>query len=82
MLMLRSHKFKMVKKSERHYCEVCAAQFHPFQFDVKEEPISLQQLVSNWFNITGEYEHARKEIQLPKKRRVLVHLVDLRTVSF
>lgn len=38
------------QKVERHYCEVCATQFHPFQFDVSEEPTSLQQLVSNWFN--------------------------------
>ena len=38
------------QKVERHYCEVCATQFHPFQFDVNEEPASLQQLISNWFN--------------------------------
>lgn len=35
---------------ERHYCDVCAAQFHPFQFEMKEEPASLQQLMTNWFN--------------------------------
>jgi protein arginine kinase activator len=38
------------QQMERHYCEVCAEQFHPFQFEVMEEPASLQQLISNWFN--------------------------------
>ena len=36
-------------KLERHYCDVCAAQIHPFSFDAQEEPISLHELVSNWF---------------------------------
>lgn len=47
------------QKVERHYCEVCATQFHPFQFDVSEEPTSLQQLVSNWFNFVPM--NAKKE---------------------
>ena len=38
------------QQMERHYCEICAAQFHPFSFDVQEEPASLQQMISNWFN--------------------------------
>lgn len=38
------------QKLERHYCEVCASQFHPFQFDVQEEPVSLQQFITNWFS--------------------------------
>ena len=38
------------QQMERHYCEVCAAQFHPFQLEVSEEPASLQQLLTNWFN--------------------------------
>jgi protein arginine kinase activator len=46
------------QKIERHYCEVCAAQFHPFQFEASEEPASLQQLISNWFNFTPS---AKKE---------------------
>mgnify|MGYP003397495172 FL=1 len=37
------------EKMERHYCEVCASKFHPFQFDLKDEPISLQQFITNWF---------------------------------
>lgn len=38
------------QKIERHYCEVCAEKFHPFQFELSEEPPSLQQFISNWFN--------------------------------
>lgn len=38
------------QKFERHYCEECAQQFHPFQFETSEEAASLQQFVSNWFN--------------------------------
>ena len=37
------------EKMERHYCEICASQFHPFQFDLQDEPISLQQFITNWF---------------------------------
>jgi len=40
------------QKSERHYCEVCANQFHPFNIDFnKEENLPLAQLVSNWFGL-------------------------------
>ncbi|MER1987822.1 MAG: UvrB/UvrC motif-containing protein [Solibacillus sp.] len=39
------------EKLEQHYCEECAPQFHPFSFTEKEEPISLQQLLSGWFSI-------------------------------
>lgn len=35
------------QKFEHHYCEVCASQFHPFQFDLHDEPISLQQFITN-----------------------------------
>ncbi|MEG0472223.1 MAG: UvrB/UvrC motif-containing protein [Solibacillus sp.] len=38
------------QKVERYYCEICAAQFHPFQFEVSEEPVSIQQFISNWLN--------------------------------
>lgn len=39
-------------KSERHYCEVCAAQFHPFNLDFyKDEQVPIHQLVSNWFGL-------------------------------
>lgn len=49
------------QKVERHYCEVCATQFHPFQFDVNEEPASLQQLISNWFNFVPV--NAKKKVR-------------------
>nr|WP_106781884.1 UvrB/UvrC motif-containing protein [Lysinibacillus timonensis] len=40
------------QKSERHYCEVCAEQFHPFNVDFhKDEQFPLAQLVSNWFGL-------------------------------
>ena len=38
------------QQMERHYCDVCAEHFHPFQFQTTEEPASFQQLISNWFN--------------------------------
>lgn len=49
-------------KLERHYCEVCASQFHPFHFEVQEEPISLHQLMSNWFGMATKATQAE-----PKK---------------
>jgi protein arginine kinase activator len=49
-------------KLERHYCEVCASQFHPFHFDAQEEPISLHQLMSNWFGMPTKKTQAE-----PKK---------------
>ncbi|MGN7477668.1 UvrB/UvrC motif-containing protein [Solibacillus silvestris] len=57
------------QKVERHYCEVCATQFHPFQFEVSEEPTSLQQLISNWFNFvptTAKKENATASASSPK----------------
>ncbi|SOC08977.1 protein arginine kinase activator [Ureibacillus xyleni] len=40
------------QKSERHYCEVCAKQFHPFNIDFhKEEQIPIHQLVANLFGL-------------------------------
>lgn len=40
------------QKSERYYCEVCAAQFHPFNLDFhKDEQLPIHQLVSNWFGL-------------------------------
>jgi protein arginine kinase activator len=40
------------QKSERHYCEVCANQFHPFNVDFhKEDSFQLAQLISNWFGL-------------------------------
>lgn len=46
-------KVQQGEKLEQHYCEVCAPQFHPFSFTEKEEPISLHQLLSGWFNLSA-----------------------------
>lgn len=35
---------------ERNYCEVCANSLHPFYEEYKQDPLSLHQLLSNWFN--------------------------------
>lgn len=35
---------------ERHYCEVCANSLHPFYVEYKQDPLSLHQLLSNWFS--------------------------------
>lgn len=50
-------------KLERHYCDVCASQFHPFHFDVQDEPMSLHQLVSNWFGVAPKTQQSE-----PKKQ--------------
>ena len=52
---------------ERHYCEICASQFHPFHFDVKEEPVSLQQLISNWFNTSTQTAKQEEKVKQQKK---------------
>lgn len=39
---------------ERHYCEVCANSLHPFYVEYKQDPLSLHQLLSNWFDHTDQ----------------------------
>ena len=56
------------QKSERHYCEVCASQFHPFNLDFhKDEQVPIHQLVSNWFGLpiwkTGTQEKQTQNTQ-------------------
>ena len=51
------------QKFTHHYCEVCAAQFHPFHYDVQEEPISLQQFISNWFGSPIQQQVQNKQPQ-------------------
>lgn len=47
---------------DHHYCEVCATQFYPFNLELKQEPLKLHQLLSNWFGIpTGIQEPSEKE---------------------
>ena len=55
------------QKNERHTCEVCASKFHPFYFEMKEEPISLQQFITNWF---GSPPYANKASQNKKMNDV------------
>lgn len=33
---------------DHHYCEICANQLYPFTAQIKKEPISIQQLLTNW----------------------------------
>lgn len=54
---------------ERHYCDVCATQFYPFNVEFKQEPVKLHQLVSNFLGApagqqsNGETE--KKVVQQP-----------------
>lgn len=50
-------------KFERHYCDVCAPQFHPFHFEMQDEPISLHHLMSNWFGVPQKAQKADKKQQ-------------------
>lgn len=55
-------------KLERHYCEVCAAKFHPVQFDVQEEPVSIHQLMSDWFGLPVKKQQG--EVQQAKRAKI------------
>jgi protein arginine kinase activator len=52
-------------KTEKRYCEVCAAQFHPFNLDFhKEDHIPLNKLLSNWFGLPiWKTENQEKQVQ-------------------
>lgn len=60
------------EKIEHHYCEVCAAKFHPMQFELQEEPISIHQLMSDWFGLPTkaayqeETQKRKKQTECPK----------------
>ena len=68
------------QKVEHHYCDVCASQFHPFHAEFKQEPVSIQQLLSNWFGSptwqkvgkNNRYNHNSKH----------AHNVDFRISNF
>lgn len=55
-------------KSERHYCEVCAAKFYPFQVEVQEEPVSIHQLMSDWFGLPKWKNKVQEETQQNKQQ--------------
>ena len=46
---------------ERHYCEVCASGLNPFYVEYKQDPLSLHQLLSNWFNHAEQPIHHRQQ---------------------
>ena len=52
-------------KFERHFCEVCAPHFHPFHFEAKEEPVSIQQFISNWFGTPFSMQNPKVEQKSP-----------------
>lgn len=45
---------------QRHYCEVCAKNFHPFHLDFQQDPLSLHQLLSNWFGVPESKQMQQK----------------------
>ncbi|MFF5996351.1 UvrB/UvrC motif-containing protein [Lysinibacillus sp. KU-BSD001] len=55
-------------KLERHYCEICAGKFHPFQVEIQEEPVSIHQLMSDWFSLPKWKSKVQEETQ-PKKQQ-------------
>lgn len=52
-------------KFERHFCEECAPHFHPFHFESQEEPVSIQQFISNWFGTPFSAQNQKAEPQSP-----------------
>ena len=57
------------KKTTRHYCEVCNQQLDHFHLnlDMDDNPISMQQLFSNWFGTSSE------SAQVPKSQEQYMH---------
>lgn len=55
-------------KSEHHYCEVCAAKFYPFQVETQEEPVSIHQLMSDWFGLPKWKNKVQEEAQQNKQQ--------------
>lgn len=52
---------------QHHYCDVCAQQMNPFQLELQDEPISLQQFITNWFgNLPKQQVHGRSPNQIQK----------------
>lgn len=54
-------------KQERHYCEVCAGKFHPFQMELQDEPVSIHQLMSDWFGLPMWKSEVQEEAQQKKQ---------------
>lgn len=57
------------QNKEHHYCEVCATQFYPFNLDFKQEPMKLNQLLSNFFGIPANQQTAGEaEKKMPQQQ--------------
>jgi len=50
---------------QRHYCETCAQNFHPFHLDFQQDPLSLHQLLSNWFGAPESAQVQQKQKPQP-----------------
>ncbi|GKV55146.1 hypothetical protein NCCP2222_10930 [Sporosarcina sp. NCCP-2222] len=46
----------MQGSSERHMCERCAFQSKMFHFDPNQEPLSIQQFLSNWLGSSEPFQ--------------------------
>ena len=66
-------------KSEQNYCEFCASKFHPFHFDLKEEPVSLQQFITNWF---GSPQYINKTNQQKQTQTIQCQTCELTYKQF
>jgi protein arginine kinase activator len=50
----------MGESIERHLCEKCAFQSQTFQFDPNQEPLSIQQFLSQWFSGADPFQAAQQ----------------------
>ena len=46
---------------ERHLCEKCAFQSETFHFDPNQEPLSIQQFLSQWFGGTEPFKTEQQQ---------------------
>ena len=48
---------------QRHFCDVCAQNLHPFQMDFQQDPLSLHQLLSTWFGVHENAAQVQKRTE-------------------
>jgi protein arginine kinase activator len=51
---------------QRHFCEVCAQKLHPFHTDFQQDPLSLHQLLSNWFGVQENAQVQQRPLPKPQ----------------
>ncbi|AYC30643.1 UvrB/UvrC motif-containing protein [Paenisporosarcina cavernae] len=52
----------------RHYCEVCAQNLHPFHVEAAhQDPLAIHQLLQNWFNVPTQESTQRAQSDQPLK---------------